>query len=145
MEAGKLGKLQVVNGSEVLLGPPFIYTRTTSTTSTSSQAHGPTARTSGRPARTRGQYRAGRPSGAPPACPAQGMGSRPAAMGRRPRTPLQARAATATESRASAMKRRACRARSMPSLHTLRQMPRVRESPGSTTAEEKLSNVIVPS
>jgi hypothetical protein len=24
--AGKLGDLQVVNGSEVLLGPPFIYT-----------------------------------------------------------------------------------------------------------------------
>ena len=25
VEAGKLGKLQVVNGSEVLLGAPFIY------------------------------------------------------------------------------------------------------------------------
>ena len=25
VEAGKLGKLQIVNGSEVLLGPPFIY------------------------------------------------------------------------------------------------------------------------
>ena len=25
MEAGKLGKLQVVNGSEILLGPPFVY------------------------------------------------------------------------------------------------------------------------
>ena len=27
VEAGKLGKLQVVNGSEVLLGPPFIYSK----------------------------------------------------------------------------------------------------------------------
>jgi len=27
VEAGKLGKLQIVNGSEVLLGPPFIYTK----------------------------------------------------------------------------------------------------------------------
>src|SRR5437660_3851218 len=27
VEAGKLGKLNVVNGSEVLLGPPFIYTK----------------------------------------------------------------------------------------------------------------------
>jgi len=26
VEAGRLGKLKVVNGSEVLLGPPFIYT-----------------------------------------------------------------------------------------------------------------------
>jgi ABC-type sugar transport system substrate-binding protein len=26
VEAGRLGKLQIVNGSEVLLGPPFIYT-----------------------------------------------------------------------------------------------------------------------
>jgi rhamnose transport system substrate-binding protein len=25
VEAGKLGKLKVVNGSEVLLGPPFVY------------------------------------------------------------------------------------------------------------------------
>jgi rhamnose transport system substrate-binding protein len=27
VDAGRLGKLQVVNGSEVLLGPPFIYTK----------------------------------------------------------------------------------------------------------------------
>ena len=27
VEAGKLGKLQVVNGSEILLGPPFIYSK----------------------------------------------------------------------------------------------------------------------
>ncbi|MFO1035224.1 MAG: substrate-binding domain-containing protein [Geminicoccaceae bacterium] len=27
VEAGKLGKLQIVNGSEVLLGPPFVYTK----------------------------------------------------------------------------------------------------------------------
>ena len=27
VEAGRLGMLQVVNGSEVLLGPPFIYTK----------------------------------------------------------------------------------------------------------------------
>jgi ABC-type sugar transport system substrate-binding protein len=27
VEAGKLGKLQVVNGSEILLGPPFIFTK----------------------------------------------------------------------------------------------------------------------
>ena len=27
VEAGKLGKLKIVNGSEVLLGPPFIYTK----------------------------------------------------------------------------------------------------------------------
>ncbi len=27
VEAGKLGKLKVVNGSEVLLGPPFVYTK----------------------------------------------------------------------------------------------------------------------
>ena len=26
VEAGRLGTLQIVNGSEVLLGPPFIYT-----------------------------------------------------------------------------------------------------------------------
>jgi rhamnose transport system substrate-binding protein len=25
--AGRLGELQIVNGSEVLLGPPFIYTK----------------------------------------------------------------------------------------------------------------------
>ena len=25
--AGRLGDLQIVNGSEVLLGPPFIYTK----------------------------------------------------------------------------------------------------------------------
>jgi rhamnose transport system substrate-binding protein len=25
LDAGKLGKLTVVNGSEILLGPPFIY------------------------------------------------------------------------------------------------------------------------
>jgi rhamnose transport system substrate-binding protein len=28
VEAGKLGKLKVVNGSEVLLGPPFVYSKT---------------------------------------------------------------------------------------------------------------------
>src|SRR6476659_8901066 len=28
VEAGKLGKLNVVNGSEVLLGPPFVYNKT---------------------------------------------------------------------------------------------------------------------
>ena len=27
VEAGKLGKLNVVNGSEILLGAPFIYTK----------------------------------------------------------------------------------------------------------------------
>jgi rhamnose transport system substrate-binding protein len=27
VDAGKLGKLTVVNGSEILLGPPFIYTK----------------------------------------------------------------------------------------------------------------------
>ncbi|MFO1055678.1 MAG: substrate-binding domain-containing protein [Dongiaceae bacterium] len=27
VEAGKLGKLQVVNGSEILLGPPFVYNK----------------------------------------------------------------------------------------------------------------------
>jgi hypothetical protein len=27
VEAGRLGKLQVVNGSEILLGPPFIYNK----------------------------------------------------------------------------------------------------------------------
>ncbi len=27
VEAGKLGKLQVVNGSEILLGPPFVFTK----------------------------------------------------------------------------------------------------------------------
>ena len=27
VEAGKLGKLQIVNGSEVLLGAPFVYTK----------------------------------------------------------------------------------------------------------------------
>ena len=27
VEAGQLGKLQVVNGSEILLGPPFVYTK----------------------------------------------------------------------------------------------------------------------
>jgi rhamnose transport system substrate-binding protein len=27
VEAGRLGKLQIVNGSEVLLGPPFIYSK----------------------------------------------------------------------------------------------------------------------
>ena len=27
VEAGKLGELQVVNGSEILLGAPFIYTK----------------------------------------------------------------------------------------------------------------------
>jgi rhamnose transport system substrate-binding protein len=27
VEAGKLGKLKVVNGSEVLLGPPFVYSK----------------------------------------------------------------------------------------------------------------------
>jgi len=27
VEAGKLGKLNVVNGSEILLGPPFIYNK----------------------------------------------------------------------------------------------------------------------
>ncbi len=27
LEAGRLGKLQVVNGSEILLGPPFIYSK----------------------------------------------------------------------------------------------------------------------
>ena len=27
VEAGRLGKLQIVNGSEVLLGPPFVYTK----------------------------------------------------------------------------------------------------------------------
>ena len=27
VEAGQLGKLQIVNGSEILLGPPFIYTQ----------------------------------------------------------------------------------------------------------------------
>jgi rhamnose transport system substrate-binding protein len=27
VEAGKLGKLKVVNGSEILLGPPFVYTK----------------------------------------------------------------------------------------------------------------------
>ena len=28
LEAGKLGKLQVVNGSEILLGPPFVFDKT---------------------------------------------------------------------------------------------------------------------
>jgi rhamnose transport system substrate-binding protein len=27
VEAGRLGQLQIVNGSEVLLGPPFIYNK----------------------------------------------------------------------------------------------------------------------
>ncbi|HET9019303.1 MAG TPA: substrate-binding domain-containing protein, partial [Acetobacteraceae bacterium] len=27
LDAGKLGKLKVVNGSEILLGPPFVYTK----------------------------------------------------------------------------------------------------------------------
>jgi hypothetical protein len=27
VKAGKLGDLQVVNGSEVLLGPPFVFTK----------------------------------------------------------------------------------------------------------------------
>jgi rhamnose transport system substrate-binding protein len=27
VEAGKLGKLKVVNGSEILLGPPFVYSK----------------------------------------------------------------------------------------------------------------------
>jgi hypothetical protein len=27
VEAGRLGELQIVNGSEVLLGPPFIYNK----------------------------------------------------------------------------------------------------------------------
>ena len=27
LEAGRLGKLQIVNGSEILLGPPFVYTK----------------------------------------------------------------------------------------------------------------------
>jgi ABC-type sugar transport system substrate-binding protein len=27
VEAGRLGPLQIVNGSEVLLGPPFIYSK----------------------------------------------------------------------------------------------------------------------
>jgi hypothetical protein len=27
VEAGKLGTLQVVNGSEILLGPPFVFTK----------------------------------------------------------------------------------------------------------------------
>ena len=27
VEAGKLGKLKVVNGSEILLGPPFVYNK----------------------------------------------------------------------------------------------------------------------
>jgi rhamnose transport system substrate-binding protein len=27
VKAGKLGELQVVNGSEVLLGPPFIFNK----------------------------------------------------------------------------------------------------------------------
>ena len=27
VEAGRLGKLQIVNGSEILLGPPFVYTK----------------------------------------------------------------------------------------------------------------------
>jgi rhamnose transport system substrate-binding protein len=27
VEAGKLGKLSVVNGSEILLGSPFIFTK----------------------------------------------------------------------------------------------------------------------
>ncbi len=27
VEAGKLGKLDVINGSEILLGPPFNYTK----------------------------------------------------------------------------------------------------------------------
>ena len=27
VEAGRLGTLQVVNGSEILLGPPFVYTK----------------------------------------------------------------------------------------------------------------------
>jgi rhamnose transport system substrate-binding protein len=27
IEAGKLGKLKVVNGSEVLLGDPFVYSK----------------------------------------------------------------------------------------------------------------------
>ena len=38
VEAGKLGKLNVVNGSEVLLGPPFVYNKTKSTSSTSESA-----------------------------------------------------------------------------------------------------------
>jgi rhamnose transport system substrate-binding protein len=27
VKAGRLGELQIVNGSEVLLGPPFVYTK----------------------------------------------------------------------------------------------------------------------
>jgi hypothetical protein len=27
VEAGKLGKLKVVNGSEILLGPPFVFNK----------------------------------------------------------------------------------------------------------------------
>jgi rhamnose transport system substrate-binding protein len=27
VKAGKLGDLQVVNGSEILLGPPFVFTK----------------------------------------------------------------------------------------------------------------------
>ena len=27
VEAGKLGELKVVNGSEILLGPPFVFTK----------------------------------------------------------------------------------------------------------------------
>ena len=42
VDAGKLGKLNVVNGSEILLGPPFIFTRRrTSTSSTSNDVLSP--------------------------------------------------------------------------------------------------------
>jgi len=27
VKAGKLGELQVINGSEILLGPPFVFTK----------------------------------------------------------------------------------------------------------------------
>ena len=27
MEAGRLGKLQIINGSQILLGKPFIFTK----------------------------------------------------------------------------------------------------------------------
>ena len=74
VEAGRLGDLQVVNGSEVLLGAPFIYTLTTSTTSTSS----PLVRRSDPPAGTWQCRNGGAPDGRPALCTRLGKCPHPA-------------------------------------------------------------------
>ena len=72
-------------------------------------------------------------------------GSLRGAMARQGQQLTPARQPWAAAAICSRMKPRACLARSMPSLHTLRQMRRMVERSSSTTADEKDSKVMMPS